>query len=99
VKHRFYDKSKREQFNLQISIAAVAFVIVALAAVLAWISKIYLLAALIFFQVLGIFGPSPPGRALRCKSALVPRCGLSAAIAKAGSSVKHSSVFTKVPFR
>ena len=56
MKHRFY-ASRREQSNLQILIAAVAFVIVALAAVLAWISKIYLLAALIPFLVLTIIAP------------------------------------------
>lgn len=57
MKHRFYAKNKREQTKLQILIAAVAFVIVALAAVLAWISKIYLLAALIPFLVLTIIAP------------------------------------------
>ncbi len=38
------------------------------------------------------FGPSPPGRALRSKSSLVPRCGLSPAIAKAGLRFSNNNL-------
>ncbi len=57
MKHRFYAKNKREQTKLQILIAAAAIVFVILAIVLAWISKIYLLAAFIPFLVLSIIAP------------------------------------------
>ena len=57
MKHRFYARNKREQSKLQILIAAAAIVLVILALVLAWISKIYLLAAFIPFLILSIIAP------------------------------------------
>lgn len=54
MKHRFYAKNQREQTKLQALIAAVAFVIVVQAAVVAAISKIYLIADLIPFLMLRI---------------------------------------------
>tara|TARA_R110001592_G_scaffold162584_2_gene396009 strand:+ start:147674 stop:148192 length:519 start_codon:yes stop_codon:yes gene_type:complete len=57
LKHRFYARNKREQSKLQILIAAVAIALVILALVLAWVSKIYLLAAFIPFLILSIIAP------------------------------------------
>ena len=77
LRHRFYQKSKREQHQIQLWIGLGAFTVLLAASFISWITGIYLISFLIFPITLSIIAPFFDTPALK----------------KSGKLMYHSSLF------
>ncbi|MBL4708229.1 MAG: hypothetical protein JKY48_07310 [Flavobacteriales bacterium] len=57
MKHRFYNKTKREQNKIQLLIASVAILVILLSFLISWITRFYLIGVFTFSIVLSIIAP------------------------------------------
>lgn len=57
MQHRFYNKSKKEQFKIQVAIALAALIVVLMSLLISWLINFYLITILFIPVVLSVIAP------------------------------------------